>query len=193
MSFRWLLLAFFLVALIWGTTKALKWGMKESLLRLGTVVAAFLITFLLAVFGLFRSIASAVAGAFDVSFGQESVKPLAVAFLATLIGAILFVLIFLLLSLLLRVVALRFVRKLLKMQRPSRRREKAFLYRESWVQRAASVASGAVSSFLLLGVLLLPLFYAMSFVTVTTNATEQLDAKDSRVYKTVQKRLLSPP
>ena len=185
MNFKWLLLAFFLVAVIWGTVKSLKKGMWESLLKLSTVVVAFLLALILQAAGLPNMIASAITGAIGLSIGVDGVEPLVTALLGTVVGAVLFVLLFLLFLLLLRVLVLRFVRKLFFKRGKMKAKEKSALYPEKMWQRAISAGTGVVGGILILGVLLLPVFYAMGLVTTAVHATEGLDAEDSRVYKTV--------
>ena len=60
MDLSWILLAFFLVALIRGMTKALSKSMLKNSLRLGAVVVAFLITFALQVGGVYQNAIASV-------------------------------------------------------------------------------------------------------------------------------------
>ena len=67
MDFSWILLALFLVALIWGMRKALYRSVLKNALRLGSVVVAFLITFGLQLGGVFQNAVDTVVELLDLA------------------------------------------------------------------------------------------------------------------------------
>ena len=97
MDLSWILLAFFLVALIRGMTKALSRSMLKNSLRLGAVAVAFLITFALQVGGVFQNaIASVVevinlAAMLPMLAGKEAIIS---AIASTIASPFIFVIIF---------------------------------------------------------------------------------------------------
>lgn len=247
MNFEWLLLAFFLVAIIIGVKKALKRDMLKNLLRLGTVVIAFFIAFFMQLGGVFQGIVSSIAKAtgFSEAFADAAIaEPILLAVVSTIGSTVLFVLVFLLVLMLLRIV-LHFVLKAVMRKKKAERTadavktdaekatpaeadaeksaeaepvdavaessaeeapadavaensteesasavktarsKKPLFYQEIAWKRAVSISSGVLAGVLILGILLLPVFYLMSLVTTVTSATDGLDANDSQVYKAV--------
>ena len=107
MNFQWILLAFFLVAIISGMSKSLSKSMLKNCLRLGAVVIAFLITFVLQICGVFQGIVveiinlvnlialvPALAGAMNLVIGLAS----------TLVSPIFFTIVFFLILWVLRII-----------------------------------------------------------------------------------------
>ena len=64
--------------------------------------------------------------------------------------------------------------------------KKVFFCGECAWKGAVSAATGVVSGVLILGVLLMPMFYLMSVVGTVTHATDGSDADDSQAYKVVE-------
>ncbi|MBO7170337.1 MAG: hypothetical protein J6W28_04075 [Clostridia bacterium] len=98
MNYQWILLAFFVVAMLLGLVKALKRSMLKNVLRLASVAVAFLIVFFLQKNGILQSGAAFLAERFDLaSFLPEieGLEGLTVALLSTLGSAILFAILFL--------------------------------------------------------------------------------------------------
>ena len=107
MNFEWLLLAFFVVAILVGVVKALKRDMIKNLLKLGSVVLAFFTAFFLQLGGVFQSIVSSIARMLDLSALLADVadaEPIMLALISTVGSTLLFILVFLLLLAVLRTV-----------------------------------------------------------------------------------------
>ena len=106
MDFQWILLAFFLIAVISGVMKALKRDMLKNLLMLASVVVAFFITFFLQLGGTFQGITTAIAEIFDLTkiLGDFAIaEPVLVAIGATVASTFMFVTVFSVLLLILRI------------------------------------------------------------------------------------------
>lgn len=58
-------------------------------------------------------------------------------------------------------------------------------FSESPEKKAISLVCAAVSGFLSLGIMLMPFFYAMNFLTIVTDAAAQTEAENSKVYKVI--------
>ncbi len=262
MNYQWILLAFFLVAIILGTVKSLKRDMLKNLLRLGSVVVAFLITFFLQLGGVFQGVVRAVANALDLASLLSDfafAMDLALALAGTIVSILFFVPVFFLILGILRIVVFIVLKAVAKKaaakapkveaveaqaaeegektevteevategeqaevteavaeeaekaevteavdeeaetakvteevaeqveetEKKSSKKKKTVFYREKAWKRAVSVASGVISGVLVLGVLLLPVFYTMGLVSTAAHATEGTDADDSQVYKVV--------
>lgn len=97
MDFSWILLALFLVAIIRGVTKALSRSMLRNILRLGSVIVAFFVAFMLQISGVFQTLVASVLdfvnlaallplpeGVFDLIYGLAS----------TIVGPLFFILVF---------------------------------------------------------------------------------------------------
>ena len=97
MDFSWILLALFLVAIIRGVTKALSKSMLRNILRLGSVIVAFLVAFMLQISGVFQTLVTSVLdfvnlaallplpeGVFDLIYGLAS----------TVVGPLFFIFVF---------------------------------------------------------------------------------------------------
>ncbi len=59
-------------------------------------------------------------------------------------------------------------------------------FSESPEEKALSIICAAVSGFLSLGIMLMPLFYAMNFATIVTDAAAQTEAENSKVYNIIK-------
>lgn len=97
MNFQWILLAFFLVALISGMSKAISRPMLKNILRLVAVVVAFLITFILQICGVFQTLVGEIVNLINLASmlpGFESAMGLITALGSTIISSILFVIVF---------------------------------------------------------------------------------------------------
>ncbi len=97
MKFEWILLAFFLVALIWGIVKAIKRPMLKNIVRLASVPVAFVITYALQLAGVFRQLVGSVLQMVNLAAlipaltdAMDFINALA----TTLVGPILFVIVF---------------------------------------------------------------------------------------------------
>lgn len=107
MNFQWILLSFFLVALIWGMVKAIKRPMLKNIVRLASVPVAFLITYILQIAGVFQSIVGEVIALLDLASmipGFEDAMGFIVALGGTLVSPILFVVFFLVFLAVLRLI-----------------------------------------------------------------------------------------
>ena len=97
MKFEWILLAFFLVALIWGIVKAIKRPMLKNIFRLASVPVAFLITFLVQSTGVFQQLAGVAVDFVNLAAmipGLTNAMGFIKALAATIAGPFVFVLIF---------------------------------------------------------------------------------------------------
>lgn len=107
MDLSWILLALFLVALVWGMSKSLTRSVVKNAMRLGSVVVAFLITFVLQLCGVFQNIVNVVADTLNLAAmlpGFEGAMDLITALASTLAGPMVFGLVFFVLLIILRIV-----------------------------------------------------------------------------------------
>ncbi len=107
MNFQWILLALFLVAIISGMSKALSKSMLKNTLRLGSVVLAFLVTFILQLCGVFQGIVNTIAETLDVAAmlpGFEGALGLILGIASTLVSPILFTIVFFVLLWIFRII-----------------------------------------------------------------------------------------
>ena len=98
MNFQWMLLAFFLIAVLVGTLRALKRSMLKNVLRLASVVIAFLTVFFLQLGGVFQNAVSRVADTLGVASllpVPEGATTLVLALVSTLVACLTFGLFFL--------------------------------------------------------------------------------------------------
>ena len=119
MDLQWILLALFLVAIVWGVTKSFSVSMLRNTLRLGSVVVSFLITFGLQLGGVFQNAVATVLNMVNLASmlpGLESAAGLINGLASTLVSPILFVLVFLLILWVLRIVIYFVVRGIEKSQ-----------------------------------------------------------------------------
>lgn len=267
MDLSWILLALFLVALIRGVLKAISSPMLKNLLRLGSVVVAFLVAFILQITGVFQLLVTSILGIVDLSALlpiPAGVFDLIYGLASTLLGPLLFLIVFFPVLWILRII-IHFVMKgieksaakkaeiaetnaavaeaaqepadeeddedldadeiaatsdengelseenaecadteaaaecevvnetveeapaaPIKAEKPKKEKnKKPFWYKEEGWKRAISLATGAISGLLVLGVLLTPMFYYMSIASSATESVEDSDAKDSQIYKIV--------
>ena len=68
-----------------------------------------------------------------------------------------------------------------KQQKP-KKKIKGYYYECAW-KKAISIATAAISGLLVFSILLMPLFYAMSFALAATDSLDTTDATDSPIYK----------
>lgn len=97
MDLQWILLALFLVAVISGMSKALSKSMLKNTLRLGAVVVAFLITFVMQMCGVFQNIVTTVTdaiGLMSMLGDLGGAGELIVALASTFVSPILFIIVF---------------------------------------------------------------------------------------------------
>ena len=97
MDLQWILLALFLVAVISGMSKALSKSMLKNTLRLGAVVVAFLITFIMQLCGVFQDTVTAVTdaiGLMSMLGDLGGAGDLIVALVSTFVSPILFIVVF---------------------------------------------------------------------------------------------------
>ena len=119
MDLQWILLALFLVAIVWGVTKSFSVSMLRNTLRLGSVVVSFLITFGLQLGGVFQNAVATVLNMINLASmlpGLESAAGLINGLASTLVSPIIFVLVFLLILWVLRIVIYFVVRGIEKSQ-----------------------------------------------------------------------------
>ena len=119
MDLQWILLALFLVAIVWGVTKSFSVSMLRNTLRLGSVVVSFLITFGLQLGGVFQNAVATVLNMVNLASmlpGLESAAGLINGLASTLVSPIIFVLVFLLILWILRIVIYFVVRGIEKSQ-----------------------------------------------------------------------------
>ena len=308
MDFQWILLALFLVAIISGVSKALSKSMLKNTLRLGAVVLAFLITFVLQLCGVFQNVVATITGAVGLIkmipvLGDAT--ELVVALASTLVSPIFFIVVFFVLLWIFRIVIHFVVKGIEKKQelaaeaaeqkaaeeapaaeetpaeeaveeetapetedaeesaaeaescemssddtaeltvdaaedspeseepaaeaepveeapaaeeapaeepakeepvaeepvaaikeKPKKKKKKKHaIYPECAWKKIISLAAGAISSVLVLAVVLMPTFYLMSIVDTATGAIENTDADDSQIYKivdVVDEHIVSP-
>ena len=119
MDLQWILLALFLVAIVWGVTKSFSVSMLRNTLRLGSVVVSFLITFGLQLGGVFQNVVATVLNMVNLASmlpGLESAAGLINGLASTLVSPIIFVVVFLLILWVLRIVIYFVVRGIEKSQ-----------------------------------------------------------------------------
>ena len=107
MDLSWILLALFLVALIWGMSKSLTRSVVKNAMRLGTVVVAFLITFGLQLGGVLQNAITTVVDIFDIGSllpGFEGAVDLINGLASTVVSPILFGLVFFIILVVLRII-----------------------------------------------------------------------------------------
>ncbi len=107
MDLSWILLALFLVALVWGMSKSLTRSVVKNAMRLGTVVVAFLITFGLQLGGVFQNLVSIVVDMLNLTAqlpGFEGAIDLIKGLASTVASPIVFGLVFFVLLLILRII-----------------------------------------------------------------------------------------
>ena len=98
MKFEWILLAFFLVALIWGIVKSIKRPMLKNIVRLASVPVAFVITYALQLAGVFRQLVGSVLQVVNIASmipALTDAMDFISALATTIVGPILFVIVFL--------------------------------------------------------------------------------------------------
>lgn len=256
MNFQWILLAFFVVALLSGMAKAITRPMLKNVLNFIAVPVAFLLTFIMQILGLFQALTDYVLS-FVISYAglSETVASFGgaisfiTAFCSTLLSPMLFVMCFFIWLFLLRVIHVNLIikyiekrkernaKRLLKAQieeekdrieeqieneqkmaemiennssvedsfvyykapdedkieelaeerveKEKKASKKRFFFKESPEQKAISLVTGAVSGFLILAIMLMPVFYSMSVLSALTDGISNTDADDSQVYNTV--------
>lgn len=107
MDLQWILLALFLVAMIWGVTKSLSASMLKNALRLGSVVVSFLITFGLQLGGVFQGVVTEIVALIDLAAmlpGLEAAEGLITGLASTLVSPIFFTTVFFLILWVLRII-----------------------------------------------------------------------------------------
>ncbi len=109
MDLSWILLALFLVAVIWGVTKSFTASMLKNALRLGSVAVSFLITFGLQLGGVFQGVVTNLTALINLAAmlpipGLEGAVGLISALASTIVSPFVFTLVFLLILWVLRIV-----------------------------------------------------------------------------------------
>ena len=111
MDISWILLALFLVALIWGVKKSLGRSVVKNAMRLGSVIVAFVITLVLQMCGVFQGIVQIVADALSGILNLEELLggfagaiDIVVALASTVVGMIFFSITFFVLLSILRII-----------------------------------------------------------------------------------------
>lgn len=247
MSYQWILLALLSVAVLIGITKAIFRPMLKNILRLGSVVLAFLATLILEWCGVFRNIVRSILEAVDLSSLMESVPAdpsVIIALISTFITPLFFGIFFVLFIWLMRIIihfvlpsfgkkskaaetsdetakeaeaapaaavseepavsvtekeadvptsaaapATEAVEAEEEAEKPTpkkkKTKKKTFFGGECAWKGGVSALTGVVSGVLVLGVLLMPIFYLMSILGTVTHTTDNSDADDSQIYQAV--------
>lgn len=101
MDLSWILLALFLVALIWGALRSLEKSVIKNALHLGSVIVAFLVTLIIQICGAFQGIARGIVSALSGVVNIEEMlgnlagaTDLVLALVSTIAGTILFVIVY---------------------------------------------------------------------------------------------------
>ena len=203
MDCQWLLLAILFVFIAVGTVKTLWHPLMKNGLRLACVPVAFLLTWIIQRCGGFKAISSAIVSAILNSFNGLSAMPDTEAFLyasvSSLVSSCLFVIGFIILLVLLRCIAVRIAFNLiLKNKNTDIENAEAEAEAEAEVEsktkekpenigfKVLSGLSGALGGFLILGVMLMPMFYIMDLASSATNAVRNSECDDSSVYRTIE-------
>ena len=254
MNLQWILLAFFLSALVWEICKAITRPMHKNVLNLISIMVAFTIAFILQVAGLFQHLALNMVNSFGAttSLGENGGE-LASAMISTFFSPVLFVIVFCIFYAFIRLIHVNFISKIIEKNqakkekrlldlaiqeerefvedivaedekelmglinhlensdedydvddylddyRPLKRnqikrmvkrrikKEKRALkkhryFKESKQKKAISVISGAVSGFLILAILMTPVFYTMSVLSDVTDTVSEDAAQDNKIY-----------
>lgn len=196
MDYQWLLLAFLFVFIVVGTVKALWHPLIKNVLRLACVPLAFLLTWIIQLCGGFSAISSAIVPAIVRSFNDFSEMPDTEAFLTASISSLvticLFGIVFIVFLVLLRCIAVRIVFNIIT--RKSKETEdkndgsegKNEEKRENIGFKALSLLSGALGGFLILGVMLMPMFYIMDLISSATSTVRNSECDDSSLYCAIE-------
>ena len=204
MSYQWILLAMFFVAIISATVASISRSVIKNALRLGSVILAFLVAFILQLCGVFQGIVTSIVNIFDLGelLGEaESALGLVEGFISTVACPVLFITVFLLMLLIFRIVIFVVMRVFEKRaeenaaleaaeggeseEEQPKKKKRVIYYKECVWKKILSVSAGLVSGLLVLSVLLMPVFYTMSLATAASHAIDGSDATDSQVYKIV--------
>ncbi len=211
MDLSWILLALFLVAMIRGVIKSLSRSALKNTMRLGSVIAAFSITLVLQIYGVFQGIVELILDALSDFFTFEELlgdfagaTDVVVALVSTVASIFLFVPAFFIILFILRIIVHyvanaidRAAEKKAQAQKmaelkdekskPAKKKKvkkkKNRFYPERACKRLISFSTGAISGTLVLAILLMPIFYVMSIVSTATDAVEDSDATDSQIYQ----------
>lgn len=205
MSYQWILLALFFVAIISATVASISRSVIKNALRLGSVILAFLVAFVLQLCGVFQGIVTSIVNMFDLGekLGEaESALGLVEGFISTVACPVLFITVFLFMLLIFRIVISIVMRVFEKRaeenaateaiaegteveEEKPKKKKRVIYYKECVWKKILSVAAGLVSGLLVLSVLLMPVFYTMSLATAASHSIDGSDASDSQVYKIV--------
>ena len=254
MNLQWILLAFFLAALVWEIYKAITRPMHKNVLNLISIMVAFTIAFILQAGGLFQHLALTLVNFFGLTtLLGENGGELIGAMISTFVSPVLFVIVYCIIYLFIRLIHVNFISKIIEKNqikrekrlldlaikeerdlvenivaedekelmelidhleqsnedydlddyfddyRPLKRRqikkmikrrvkkEKRALkrhryFKESKQKKAISVISGAVSGFLVLAILMTPVFYTMSVLSDVTDTVSPDAHQNNKVY-----------
>ena len=184
MDYQWLMFAFLLVFLLVGAVKALWHPLAKNVLRLACVPFAFFFAWLIQIFGGFQAIATSIATPILASLSQEELSADTEAFItasaSTLISSILFGVVFMVFLTLLRLIAAKLIYKAISKR--DKDQEKA----ENAGFKALSILSGAMGGFLVLGVMLMPMFYVMDIASCATSVVRDTECDDSQIWRVAE-------
>ena len=210
MDFSWIFLALFLAAAIMGIAGALARSMLKNLLRLASALVAFLIVLLMQVIGVLQGIVNKIMDSLDIiSMLPPEVavaSDLISALISTLASMLVVVILFVTILLVLRVVIFFVMKKIEPAEQPAeasnasksdaseenaekekqKAKEKKPLFSEAPWKVAISALTGLVGGILILSVVLTPIFYIGSIGSTVAHSVDGSDAKDSKVYKSVE-------
>ena len=115
MNLQWILLAVFAVSMISEIAKALTRPMHKNVLNLISIPVAFIITYIMQVFGVFQSFANKIVANLDLSatIGEE-VTGFAVATASTLLSPVLFVVVYGILLFVIRLIYVNLISKFIE-------------------------------------------------------------------------------
>ena len=152
MNFQWLLLAFFLVAIISNIAKAMRNPMLKNFLRLISILVAFVITFILQVCGVFQHAVSALVKGLEIASKVPDFEgPIANAidfalpFCTTFLSPLIFTLAFGILYFVLRVIHVNIIYSFIaKRQRKKEIKELKFALKEEKMRMKKAITDNEV-------------------------------------------------
>lgn len=184
MDFQWIMLAFLLVFMIMGSVKAMWGSFLKNMLRLACVPVAFLLAWIIQLTGGFQAIVNSVVAPLMKNLIEGELSHDTEAFItataSTLASTILFGLTFLLFLMIFRIVAKVIYKNISKKEEKD---ENGKPKKEKFGLRFVSILSGAMCGFLILGVMLMPLFYVMDLASSASSLAQKSECDDSQIYR----------
>ena len=190
MDFQWITFALLLVFLILGAVRAIWGSFLKNLLELACIPLAFLLAWIIQLVGGFQAIAELIVSPIMKNMIQGELSHDTSVFItasaASLIATVFFILVFVLLLVVLQTVAVKVI--LPRIKKDENETEKLG-------KKAISCLAGALGGFLVLGVILMPVFYIMDIADSASPIVRELECDDSQVYRAfdvIDKELVSP-